>query len=98
MEITAYRGNCDIDVIFENGTLLVDVPYEDFLNGNLSKTYKNDKVRCKKIGEIGINIKGVRMKIVNYRDSRDIDVVSEKGILKKGVSYSSFKRGTILFD
>lgn len=98
VRIVNRRGAVRVDVKFEDGTLLVDVPYEDFLNGNLSKTYKNDKVRCKKIGEIGINIKGVRMKIVNYRDSRDIDVVSEKGILKKGVSYSSFKRGTILFD
>lgn len=36
MTIVAYRNDTDIDVQFENGTIVENQRYEDFKNGNIN--------------------------------------------------------------
>lgn len=42
-----------------------------------------------------LNNQGVKMKIINYRGTNDIDVEFEGGFVRYGVKYGSFKRGAI---
>lgn len=42
-----------------------------------------------------LNNQGVKMKIINYRGTNDIDVEFEGGFIRYGVKYGSFKKGAI---
>ena len=48
-----------------------------------------------KVGEISISISGLRMTIIAWRNSKDIDVQFEDGVEVKGRSYENFKNGSI---
>ena len=51
--------------------------------------------RKDRTGETTIANNGMKMTIIAYRNSYDIDVQFEDGAIKKGVRYSCFKRGII---
>ena len=48
-----------------------------------------------KIGEESINIQGLKMTIVSYRNFNDIDIIFENGHIKNNVRYDTFKNGQI---
>lgn len=64
--------------------------YNAFLNGNV----KNPNFR---IGEINYNKFGIKMEIVRYRNSHDIDlkIFGDEIYIEKHKSYNNFKKGTI---
>lgn len=51
--------------------------------------------KINKLGESGVAKNGLKMEIIAYRNSNDIDVKFENGIIVCNKSYLSFKRGTI---
>lgn len=49
-----------------------------------------------RLGQLGVNISGLEMKIIEYKNSVDIDVVfTETNIIVKNKSYGNFLRGAI---
>lgn len=48
-----------------------------------------------KVGEVRRNSQGLKMKIISYRNCRDIDVEFEDGFIKCNTTYELFKNGTI---
>ena len=48
-----------------------------------------------KTGETNINFQGQKMKIIRYKNSREIDVLFEDNHILHNVNYSNFKKGTI---
>lgn len=97
MTIIAYRKANDIDIQFEDGTIVVNRRYCHFLSGSIAHT---DNARCHninaRIGEVNINNQGLKMTIIAYRSATDLDVQfeSDKTIVKNR-TYTDFKRGTI---
>lgn len=48
-----------------------------------------------KIGEENINTQGLKMKIINYKNKRDLDVEFEDGYIAYHKEYKNFKKGNI---
>ena len=88
MTIIAYRSFNDIDIKFEDGTIITNKEYRAFQNGLI----RNPQYR---LGETNINNNGQKMTIVNYRNANDIDVEFEDGAIVKNTTYNSFIEGII---
>ena len=93
--IIAYRGNTDIDVQFEDGTILRHKHYRNFQSGYIGRTAYIKKHKKKRTGRISKSVRGQKMKIIKYRNSLDIDVQFEDGTIVEHKTYSSFLTGTI---
>lgn len=88
MRITAYRSATDIDIEFEDGITRKCIAYDQFKNGKVSRCIHG-------LWEIKRNIDGELMKIIRYNSSKDIDVEFSGGLVREGVSYGAFRRGTV---
>ena len=100
MFIIAYRGNDDIDVVFQDGTIVKNKRYKNFTKGKIANpNYVDgislDKKRLSKIGTIGIAHGNRRMMIVDYRNKFDLDVIFEDGTMVFNKTYSNFLKGSI---
>ena len=93
MEIIRYGGKLDIDVLFEDGTILYNKSYSSFKNKTIINNVYIANIR---IGETIKNCQGLNMKIINYNNSTNIDVVFDDGTIIKNRQYVSFKKGSIL--
>lgn len=91
MEIVAYRSSKDIDIRFEDGTLVYNKSYNNFSVGRIGYPLKNSL----RVGEESLAINGMKMKIIAYRSNVDIDIQFEDGTVVYNKRYSNFKRGSI---
>jgi hypothetical protein len=92
MTIIAYRERADIDVQFEDGTIVYERSYQMFQKGSIRNP--NFK-RPRHIGETRNANNGQLMTIIAYRDCYDIDVMFEDGAIVRNKAYSNFKTGSI---
>ena len=91
MKIIKIRKSNDIDVQFEDGTIVTHKTYQNFLSGYIRNPNTLDfNTNSEVISSIGL-----KMKIVNFRKSNDIDIQFEDGKLVKNKDYSAFKKGAI---
>ena len=93
MEIVAYRGNTDIDVLIDGKYLRRHRTYGDFQRGKIAS--RSNGVRESRLGESSVSKEGYSMKIVAYRKADDIDVVVDGYHLVERTSYTYFKNGSI---
>lgn len=90
--ITNYSKCNDIDIQFEDGTIIRHTKYAYFQKGNIvNPNYKPH------IGESRIMSCGQKATIIAYRRGDDIDVRFENGIIVKHKQYSAFQRGKIAY-
>lgn len=90
--IISYVNSGDIDVSLENGTVIRHTTYHHFTNGLVHKR-RIDKVKEEKTGQI-IKLKnGDTCKIINYRNSRDVDIQFSDGTIRQHVRYGNVKKG-----
>ena len=99
MKIIACRGSNDIDIQFEDGTIVYNRTYSSFKSGsirnpNLIKKKKSNKSE-KILGKETLNHHGFNMKIVNVRSSASIDVQFDDGTVVKDKTYRDFLNGSI---
>lgn len=100
MTIVAYEDARDLTIQFEDGKVLEHVQYSPFKSGlirhpKIPYVYSNEKNASKYIGKETINNIGLKMKIIGYRNTHDIDVQFEDGIVIEHHDYYSFKKGSI---
>ena len=89
--IIRYEGATDIDVRFEDGTVVKHKEYSKFKKGGIA----NPKNKASRLGETSMMNCGMNATIIRYNNTRDIDVCFEDGtIIEHGV-YGNFKKGTI---
>lgn len=88
MTIIAYRSYKDIDIQFEDRTIIYNKSYDGFKKGYI-KYYKH------RVGETNIANNGMKMTIINCRKSHDIDIQFEDGTIVYNKQYGAFKRGVI---
>ena len=88
MKIIKYINSKNIDVIFEDGSVVHNKRYGDFKKGNIKKPIK--------IGEISYTSKNEKMTLINYNNYYDVDIKFEDGTIIKHKNYGCFKNGTIL--
>lgn len=89
MTLIAYRGFNDVDIQFEDGTIVEHRVYKSFRNGAVLKPKNN------RLGEEAIAQNGMRIKIIAYRKSEDIDVKFSDGVVVKNTRYFAFKNGLV---
>lgn len=88
MTIIAYRNYDDIDVQFEDGSIVYNKRYDNFKKGKISN--KNSRV-----GEISFSNKGQKMTIIRYGNCNDIDVKFEDDTVATHKTYRNFTLGNI---
>jgi hypothetical protein len=88
MTIIEYRNNLNIDIQFEDGTVVKHKCYNDFKNGTIAYPIN-------RIGETNINNQGLKMTIIKYKRYDNIDVQFEDGIIVEHRHYSNFLIGNI---
>ena len=97
--VVAYRLWNDIDVLFEDGTLVTHKTYRHFTLGNIRHPDPEKRARKKAvpkhIGESNTARNGMQMTIITYRRAIDIDIQFEDGYISKDKMYSSFINGYI---
>ena len=78
-KIIEYRTATDIDIQFDNGTILKHKNYSFVSKGQ----FKNPVVDSEKerVGEVSRACNGMRIKLIAYRTTDDVDVLFEDGYL-----------------
>jgi len=99
MTIIACRGYKDIDIRFEDGTVVKNKKYENFKNGKirnptLDPIGKDDQSE-NRMGEINKATNGLKMSVIGYRNAMDVDIRFEDGTVVKNKKYERFKKGAI---
>ena len=87
-KIIALRNKKDMDVQFEDGTIVTNKNYEDFKRGKIGYP----KNRIQKIKQMS---NGLYATIIEYRNACDMDIQFEDGTIVKNRRYGNFKRGDI---
>lgn len=102
MTCIEYRLSTDIDIQFEDGTVLTHKDYYAFKRGKYknpnytkSKPIKVSKSKLTHKGESIIAKNGMKMTIIDYRSSKDLDVQFEDGTIVRNKRYQHFKNGEI---
>ena len=88
--IIRYGGSTDIDVCFEDGTMIEHKTYDLFKRGVIVNPNFNPR-----LGEIQMMNCGMEATIIRYGGSTDIDVRFEDGSVVEHKIYDNFKKGII---
>ena len=92
--IIRYGRYTDIDVRFEDGTVVKHRGYGDFKKGKIANP--NMKVSAKnRLGETRMMNCGMKATIIRYGNAGDIDVRFEDRTIAKRKGYREFKKGKI---
>ena len=92
--IIRYGGATDIDVRFEDGTVVEHRGYGNFKRGEIANP--DTKVSAKdRLGETRMMNCGTEAAIIRYGGATDIDVRFEDGAIVEHMTYSKFKKGSI---
>lgn len=91
MTIISYRTTDDIDVEFTDGTVVRHRQIVDFKRGNI----KNPNFYQDRVGQVSQTADGQTMKIIAYRNSKDIDVQFDDGTIIEHRNYVAFLHGLI---
>ena len=102
MTIIKYNKWEDIDIQFEDGTIVKNKIYTNFKKGNIKNPNVKNKYMAEKlnkrnsrIGETNIACNGLKMTIIEYHDAKNIDIQFEDGLIIKHKTYNSFCKGEI---
>ena len=100
MRILNYRKADDIDIIFDDGTVIYNKRYENFKVGKIpyrqSHTIQGDELD-KRMSKKIKNKKGYVASILNWRNANDIDIIFEDGTILKNVRYRAFIVGNFKY-
>lgn len=100
MTLIAYRSCKDVDILFEDGSILKNRTYHNFKVGSVRhpniRTRKPGKyLGHERIGETKVANCGKLMTIIKYRCAQDLDVQFEDGVIVRHRAYSRFRKGQI---
>ena len=92
--IIRYRKAIDIDVRFEDGTVVERKTYSAFKKGSISNpNIKASAETC--LGETRMMNCGMKATIIRYGKYSDIDICFEDGKVVEHKAYDTFKKGSI---
>ena len=89
--VIAYRGVNDVDIEFEDNTVVKNRSLSTFR----SSSVRNPNYNSTRLGEERIMRNGQKAKIVGYRTCKDIDIEFEDGTKVEHKTYQHFKQGFI---
>ena len=89
--IIRYGKAIDIDVRFEDGTVVKHKSYGKFQKGGIA----NPNIKASRFDETRMMSCGIEATIIRYGGATDIDVRFKDGIIVKNRTYDAFKKGNI---
>lgn len=98
VSVIAYRSAEDIDVMFEDGYVVKNIPYRRFLKGEIkhpnfnTKKHKSEMIYLHEKRKMN---NGLVAEIVRCNGKKDIDVIFENGNRVNNRTYYDFERGKI---
>ena len=102
MVIIGYKNSKDIDIRFDDGTVLHKRSYRNFKdgaiknpNGSRAKISPHKKLKEARIGESRLSGDNQKMTIIAYRNANDIDIMFGDGAVIYNRRYSEFKAGAV---
>ena len=90
MTLIAWRGCNDIDIQFEDGTIVKNQYYHSFARGNIKYP---DFLKKQRLGMTRTMNCGMKATVIEYINSRDMTVRFEDGYVKKHVFFKDFEKG-----
>ena len=90
--IIRYENARDIDIRFEDGTVVEHRQYDQFKKGGIA----NPNIKTSRLGETRMMNCGMEATIIRYNTSKDIDVRFEDGTIVKHRTYDKFEKGNIV--
>lgn len=91
-KIIAYRNNHDLDIEFEDGSIVTNKTYHNFKEGKISTKSLNAITR---IGETRTMNCGLNATIITYNSAHDMSVQFEDGTIVTHKYYTDFVMGLI---
>lgn len=88
--IIEYRNYDDLDVQFEDGSIVEYRTYQSFIKGNIKR-----ETSIIHKGETAVALNGQTMAIISFRKKTDIDIQFEDGTIVKHKNYQNFQRELI---
>ena len=88
--IIAYRQYSDIDIQFEDGTIVEHIAFARFKKGELKKSIKDKRIGM----SLTMNC-GMKATIIDYHNCSDINVQFEDGTVVKHRAFAQFKNKQI---
>ena len=87
----------DIDIQFPDNTIVYNKTYSNFKKGQINNPNHRyiEQTSEKKIGETFVSKNGMKATLIAYRNTNDIDVQFEDGVIVKHKTYHNLKRGVI---
>ena len=95
MTIIAYRSVSDIDIQFEDGSIVYNKGYAEFKEGYIKHPNEALLDSRTRLNSTNLARNGLRMKIISVDSSRNIDIMFEDKTIVRGRSYGDFIRGLI---
>ena len=90
-KVIGFRNSKDIDVEFENGIVVYNRDYFNFLAGRVG--FHDDYAQ--RVGERKLMNCGKWATVTEYRNSHDIDVQFDDGSIRLHMNYAAFTKGLI---
>ena len=95
MELIAYRSCNDVDVRFEDGTIVPHRVYSEFWRREIGHPQAKERTANQFLGMKNTASNGIEMEIIRYNGKNDIDVRFEDGTIVKKRALCSFRSGCI---
>ena len=95
MTIIDYKSSTDITIQFEDNAVVYHKTYAHFLQGKIAHPKQKNHRFIDRTGETNIASNGLKITIVTYRDSKNVDIQFEDGTLIPHQEYKAFKQGYI---
>lgn len=98
MTIIAYRNSTDIDIQFDDDIIVYNKTYNSFKKGTIRHPVvksKHKNTLSNRIGETSIATNGMKMTIIKYRQTEDMDIKFEDNVIVTHKAYREFKNGNI---
>lgn len=95
MTIIAYHSYDNIDIRFEDNTIVTGKGYKEFKKGSILNPNAKTKEAVSRVGETSLSSKGEVMTLEVWRSNSDIDIRFEDNTLVTGKTYANFKAGLI---
>lgn len=94
--IIAYRNSRDVDVEFEDGTIMQHQTYQSFQTGCLwpHGRLHHSNLRNERNGMTNVNCNGLSMQIKYYKNNKEVDVLFEDGY-ECTTKFNKFETGQV---
>lgn len=98
MTLIAYRNRNDVDIQYDDGTIVEHKSYSEFKHGNIGYPGTHaltENTKKKYINKVFTTSKGLSWQVVAYRSSADLDIMCETGYTTTIHQVSSLIKGHV---